>query len=102
MNDKNELWKLPQVCFYVVAPVYIRLLHRHLVSLYQSKQLAYNWNIIIVDFASSHGLTYSIQPDLNMVTIPRLGLMQHDLKIIADDLHGRLKEYARELLATLE
>ena len=101
MDDQNELWKMPQVCFYVVAPIYVKLLHRHLVSLYQSKQLAYRWHIVITDFASTAGLTYSIQPDLNKVSSPRLGLMQQDLTIIAADLHGSLKDYARELLATL-
>lgn len=98
MNEQNVLWKLPQVCFYASSPVYVKLLCRHLGELHQQKKTRYQWHIVINDFAQTNDLTYSIQPDLNCEADPHLGLLQSDLKVIADDLHRKLKVSAQKLL----
>lgn len=98
MNKDNQLWKLPQVCFYTASTVYVKLLCRHLELLNHKKQLTHPWHIIISDFSLNSRLIYSMQPNLNYVTEPHLGLLQLDLNIIADNLHGKLKIYAQELL----
>ena len=98
MNQDNQLWKVPQVCFYSDAPIYPKLVLIHLRLLYQSKILSCPWQVVLSDFSQSLGLTYSIQPDLNLVEKPRLGSLQQDLKLIAETMHTKLKIIAGELL----
>ena len=100
MDQENKLWKIPQVSFYSDSPIYPKLVLIHLTRLYQDKVLGYRWHVVLCDFTQSLSLTYSIQPDLNQVDSPRLGLLQQDLKTISGDMHGKLKMIARELLQT--
>jgi len=102
MNEKGELWKIPQVCFYSPASIYVKLLHMHITALQQQKMLAYKWQISITDFATTMDVTYCLQPDLNHEASPRLGLLQNDLKLISKDMSAKLKLYAIELLTTLD
>jgi hypothetical protein len=98
MDNENRLWKVPQVSFYSDSPIYPKLVLIHLTRLYQDKVLGYRWHVVLSDFTQSLSLTYSVQPDLNQVDSPRLGLLQHDLTTISDDMHSKLKMIARELL----
>ena len=98
MDANNELWKVPQVCFYAASPVYVKLLSQYLKELQHYENLTYHWHIVITDFAQSNGLTYSVQPDLNKVKDPHLGLLQTDLKTIADGLHKKLKQHAQKIM----
>lgn len=98
MNEDNTLWKLPQVCFYTASSVYVKLLCRHLALLNQKKHLTYPWHIALSDFSLKSRVAYSIQPNLNDVTEPHLGLLQKDLNTISEGLHIKLKEYAQELI----
>lgn len=102
MDDNNELRKVPQVSFYAASPVYVKLLSLYLDELQNSKRLSYDWHIVITDFAQTNGLTYSVQPNLNLVSNPHLGRMQMDLKTIADSLHTKLKAQARKLMTNLK
>ena len=99
MDENNHLWKVPQVCFYVSSPVYVKLLSQYLTELQQKKNLTYPWHIVIVDFGQTNDLTYSLQPDLNTVSDPHLGKLQMDMKVIAEGLHQHLKHRASQLLA---
>lgn len=98
MGENNELWKVPQVSFYAASPVYVKLLSLYLDELQNSKSLTYRWHIVITDFAQTNGLTYSVQPDLNLVKDPHLGLLQTDLKTIAENLHQNLKSHAQKMM----
>lgn len=100
MNEKNELWKIPQVCFYSPSEVYIKLIYQHLSELQQNKELNYQWHIVSTDFAQSNCLTYSIQPKLNQSDEAHLGKLQMDLKTIAKNMSQRLKSYARDMINT--
>ncbi|MCK4743276.1 MAG: hypothetical protein KAT25_05610 [Sulfuriflexus sp.] len=98
MNENNTLWKLPQVCFYTASSAYVKLLCRHIALLNQHKCLKHPWHIVLSEFSMNSRLAYSIQPNLNDVNEPHLGLLQQDLNIIADDLNNKLKKYAKEFL----
>lgn len=101
MGEDNELWKVPQVSFYAASPVYVKLLSLYLDELQNSKSLTYRWHIVITDFAQTNGLTYSVQPDLNLVKDPHLGLLQADLKTISESLHDKLKWQAQRMMDKL-
>jgi len=98
MNENDALWKLPQVCFYTSSPVYVKLLCKHISTLNQQKRLKHPWHIVLSEFSINSRLAYSIQPNLNDVNEPHLGLLQQDLNIIADNLNDKLKAYAKEFL----
>lgn len=98
MDENNNLWKLPQVCFYTASNAYVKLLCHHISSLHQRKLLTYPWHIALSDFSLNSRLAYSIQPNLNDITDPHLGLLQKDLNAIADNLHLKLKTLAQELM----
>ena len=102
MNENNELWKVPQISFYAASPVYVKLLSLYLDELQNTKSTTYHWHIVVTDFAQSNGLTYSVQPDLNLVKDPHLGLLQTDLKTIADGLHTKLKWHAQKMLNNIK
>ena len=102
MNEKDELWKLPQVCFYTPSAVYVKLLSRHLSLLNHNKNLAYPWHIVISEICDTCKLVYSIQPNLNDADDPHLGLMQNDLNVIGENLHGKLKLYAQEFITVIK
>lgn len=99
MNNKNELWKLPQVCFYSTSPIYSHLILIHLSNLQQEKKLKYIWHLVMTNFSLSLNSTYSIQPNLNKVSTPHLGSLQNDMLIIAKGMHTKIKIIARLLLA---
>jgi len=100
MDQNNKLWKVPQVSFYCDSPIYPKLVLIHLTRLFQTKLLGYRWHVVLSDFTQTLSLTYSIQPDLNQEDSPRLGLLQNDLQVISNDMHGNLKLIATELLQT--
>lgn len=94
----NKLWKLPQVSFYSDSTIYVKLLMIYLDRIFHKKVLSYRWHIVLADLTPTLNLTYNIQPDLNQEESPHLGRLQQDLVTLADDMHGALKEIARELL----
>jgi len=98
MNNEGELWKVPQVCFYSDTAIYPQLVLMHLLDLFQAKKLNFNWHVVLSEFNRSLDITYSIQPNLNHVSEPHLGALQHDLGVISDDMHVKVKAIARELL----
>lgn len=102
MNNKNALWKLPQVCFYSQAAIYPKLVSSYLGKLFIRKQLKYQWNLFLSEISQSVYPTYCIRPDLNSEKDPSLGALQQDLRQIADNLHKHLKQEARELLLSLK
>ena len=99
MDENNKLWKIPQVCFYSAAPIYVKLLQMHLGRLQQKRKLKYEWHIVLTDFSQTEELTYSIQPNLNQITNVSLGALQADLRTLSVDLHTKLKDYAVKLLS---
>ena len=103
MDNKNNLVKLPTVSFYTSSPVYAQLLHKHVSKLKMDKQLVYPWHVVLTDYAQTWGQTYSVVPDLNFVDKEiRLGGLQNDLKVIANDLQGKMKFLAREMIIELD
>jgi len=98
MDNEGELWKVPQVCFYSDTPIYPQLVLIHLLDLYQAKKLSFLWHIVLSDFSRSLNITYSIQPNLNQVNDPHLGALQHDMQVIAGDMHNKVKEIAQQLI----
>lgn len=100
-TNENELWKLPQISFYSPSPVYPQLLLRHIHDLKAQKKLAYEWHIVLSDFGQSWSLSYSIEPNLNGVKEPRLGLLQQDLQSISENLCDQLKLLAKKMLVEM-
>jgi len=98
MDNEGELWKVPQVCFYSDTPIYPQLVLMHLLDLYQGKKLSFNWHIVLSEFNRSLDITYSIQPNLNQVNEPHLGALQHDMQVIAENMHRKVKAIAQALL----
>lgn len=101
MNDKNELWKLPNVSFYSESAIYPQLLLRHIGNLQLDKVLRYHWNIVLADYAQTCGITYSIQPNLTSEENIHLGLLQKDVKSISDNMSNKLKIIAHQFLQEL-
>lgn len=98
----GKLWKLPQVTFYAHSPVYPQLMLRHIQGLANSKRMAYEWKIVLSDFGQSWNFSYNIEPNLNGVTEPRLGALQQDLQLIAENLCESLKGLARKMLEEID
>jgi len=97
-NHLGELWKIPQINFYSDSPIYPQLLLRYLKSLSMQKRLSYEWHIVIADFGQSWSFSYSLEPNLNGVSEPRLGNLQQDLTTISTDLCQNLKSIAQKML----
>jgi len=102
MRDGDDnLWKVPQVCFYSKTAIYPKLVSSYLGKLYIHKRLKYNWSIVLSDISQSIYPTYCLRPDLNTVNEPSLGQLQNDLKAISDKLHTQLKLEAKILLDSI-
>ena len=103
MDENNNLLNLPMVSFYTSNQVYPQLLHRHLIKLKIDKKVFYSWQIVLTDYAQTWAQTYSIVPDLCFVKEDvRLGALQNDLKIIAENVQEKLKFLAREMIIELD
>lgn len=102
VGEETNLWKLPQVSFYCHSPVYIQLLNRCLKYTGTKQSLAYPWHIVISEYSQSLDLTYSIQPNLNMVNEPKLGCIQSDLRLIAENLLDNIRREAQMMLSELK
>lgn len=102
LDENNNLWKLPNVSFYAKSSIYPQLLVKHIKNLNLNKQLKYPWQVILADYAQTLGTTYTIQPDLCREEEIHLGLLQHDIKTIADDMLEKLKVIARQCLHDLK
>lgn len=100
-NNENELWKLPQISFYSRSPVYPQLVVRHIQDLKVQKKLAYEWHVVLSDFGQSWNMSYSIEPRLNDVKEPRLGMLQQDLQSISEDMCNKLKSIAKKMMFEL-
>ena len=103
MDENNNLIKLPTVSFYTSSPVYSQLLHRHVKKLILDKKLSYPWLVILTDYAQTWAQTYSIVPDFNFSDNDiRLGSLQNDLKVIAEDLQIKLKILAADMIVEID
>lgn len=98
LNEKNELWKMPNVSFYSQSSIYPHLILRHLKNLKLDKALKYSWHVVLDDFAQTLGITYSIQPDLKHDEDIHLGMLQNDIKILSTNMLDNMKNIARKLL----
>ena len=102
MDVNGKLWKYPQVSFYSSTPLYAMLLVNHLTLLKHKKILNHDWIIVISGFGQRHmGVTYTLEPKLNLHTNPHLGRLQSDLIAIAENLDAKLKSEAKNLLESL-
>jgi len=103
MDAKNKLTKIPRVCFYTSSLIYVQLLQKHLFNLTLSKNLSYPWHIVLGDFAQSWAVTYIIMPNLNLIEDEsHLGKMQHDLKIIGDNLLTKMQVIAKQMIFEID
>jgi len=94
LDNKGNLYKIPQVWFYASTSTYARLIIHHLWQLTYQHKLNYMWQISVVDFGNSLSTTYAIRPEFECGTEARLGSLQQDLKTIAKDLAQHIKAYA--------
>jgi len=101
-DHEGKLWKIPQICFYASSPVYSHLLIRHINKLKLDKRLSYEWRVGIADFGQGAQFNYSVEPNLNLENDPRLGALQQDLCIIAENLCENLKYQAKKMLIELQ
>jgi len=97
-NQDGNLWKLPQINFYSLSPIYPQLFLQHINELKLKKKLSYEWHIVLANFGQSWHMSYSIEPNLNNVSDPHLGSLQQDLVILAEDLHNNIKLLAKKML----
>lgn len=103
MNPQGELWKVPQVSFYSPSSVYPKLLVNHITRLKMEKKLAYDWQVVLSDYGQENwGVTYTVEPKLEVSVSPRLGGLQGDLLKIAEDLSDHLKNEARKMLRAVK
>jgi len=101
-NPDGKLWKLPQINFYSLSPIYPQLLLMHINELKINKKLSHDWHIVLADFGQSWHMSYSIEPNLNQVSDPHLGALQNDISIIAEDLNNNIKKLAQKMLLDLK
>lgn len=101
-DNEDNIWKLPQVCFYSQTAIYPKLVSSYLGQLFIQKHLKYRWQLFLSEISQSIYPTFCIRPDLNNEVKPSLGMLQNDLKVIAKNLHTQLKNEARKLLETME
>lgn len=101
LDPEGNLWKYPQVSFYVSAPVYSQILLKYINNLNSEGRLSYPWHVLVSDFGPVDGVSYTLQPNLNMQTDIHLGKLQQDLLTVSDNLAYNLKMIARQLLAQL-
>lgn len=98
MDPEGNLWKVPQVSFYSASSIYPKLLLNHIIHLKMKKKLAYDWQVLLSDYGQTWGVTYTVEPKLELNVKPRLGLLQNDLTVIADNLAENIKAEARKML----
>lgn len=101
VDQDGQLWKYPQVSFYVCAPVYAQLLLKYVNGLMNDGKLSYSWHVVVSDYGPLNGMTYTLQPNLYMVTEVHLGKLQQDLLTVSQNMVANLKAIARDLLASL-
>lgn len=97
-DSEDKLWKLPQICFYSDSSIYPQLLIRHISELSIAKKIAYEWRLVVSDFGQAWNFSYCMEPNLNRVDSPRLGLLQQDMCRIAENLNVNLKLLAKKML----
>lgn len=101
LNDNNDIWKLPNVSFYAKSSNYTHLLVRHIKNLQLERRLKYPWQVVLTDYAQTWGTTYCIQPDLTREQDIHLGMLQNDIKSIAENMLEKLRIIARQCLQDL-
>lgn len=101
-NQDGELWKLPQITFYSLSPIYPQLLIAHINELKLNKKLSYEWHVVLTNFGRPWHMSYSLEPNLNNVSDPHLGKLQIDLGTISKDLHDKVKIIAKNVLLEIK
>ena len=101
VDQDGQLWKFPQVSFYVSAPVYAQVLLKYVNSLMNSGKLSYDWHVIVSDYGPLNGITYTLQPNLQLKVDVHFGKLQQDLLTVAENLSANLKAIAKDLLSQL-
>ena len=100
--DNQTLWKLPQVHFYALSPIYVQLLANHVNRLMLDKRLGCAWRVSFSNFGQTWGITYTLEPNLNGVDVPpSLVSMQQDLQTISEGLADAIKREAGTLLSAI-
>lgn len=102
LDINNEIWKLPQVSFYSIKPIYSQLLCNYLARLFWRKRLNYPWEVVLTNFGQTWDVTYTIKCDLSRVKKPDISLMQDDLVEMAEGLSEAIKEDAKALIQDIE
>lgn len=101
-NQNGELWKLPQITFYSLSPIYPQLLLAHINQLKLNKKLSYDWHVVLTNFGKSWHMSYSLEPNLNNISEPHLGKLQIDLTTISENLHDNIKIIAKNVLLEMQ
>ena len=101
IDQAGKLWKFPQVSFYVGAPVYAQILLRYINSLANEGKLSYAWHVLVSDYGPLNGVTYTLQPNLQLQAEVHLGKLQQDLLTVSQNMVANLKAIAKELLSQL-
>lgn len=102
LDIDGQFWKLPQVSFYSMKPIYSQLLCNYLARLFWRKKLSYQWEVALTNFGRTWDVTYTIKCDLSRIKHPDIALMQKDLLDMADNLSHNIKEDAVALIKDIE
>lgn len=101
LDHEGKLWRIPQISFYLSEPVYGQLLLKYISRLKSQKRLAYAWHVVVTDYGPLDGVTYSLQPCLDMDGDPHLGKLQQDMLSLAKDFSATIKELAQDCINQL-
>ena len=101
-NALDVFDKKPQVWFYSDSAWYPNLIAHYLADLHFQKKLGYRWEVAMCPQAYKDEITFTIQPDLTDVAIKRLGQMQADIAVIAENLVVEMQARSKKHLALLK
>lgn len=99
LDQKGELWRLPQVWFYSRSVFYPRIIAEYLLDLQIRKEISHNWQVnIISPTPHSMDVTFSLVPHIPVGSTTSLGSLQQDAQVIARNLATSIKQKAQTYL----
>lgn len=101
MNGKDELANKPRVWFITRSLIYPKLVGEALTSLRVRKKIAYPWSVGLAYAGNQFDAAFSVEPDLDFESNPKLGLLQHDAQMIADNFCREVLSRARSGLQAI-
>ena len=101
-NENNQLSKKPRVYFYSNSIIIPSLFTEYLGFLSFKKITSYRWKITALGMTDDFQARYMIEPDIDLWVVKQLGILQEDVKRIANCLHDGVVEYARSRLKKLQ